>query len=92
MDTSKPLELTDIVDGNIDELSTAHLLSLMKGLRKQYYAGVCGCGCNEWRYGDPDPVVEGAMNRIRSVLRNRPHHPNKKERKRLRQEAAKRGR
>lgn len=91
MDTSKPLTPKDILEGDINELRTSHLLSLMQGLRKLYYSGVCSC-CNEWLYGEPDPEVEQSMDRIRAVLATRPHHMNKKERKRARQAAAKKGR
>jgi hypothetical protein len=96
MDTSKKLTLTDILnatDEQLNKLTTRHALTLYRGISRW----VTHFWDDSTRGGESEFHSDLAMHktaaeRLKKLLDGRPHVPNKKASKALRQLAAKRKR
>ena len=93
MDTSKRIRYQDVNAANdieLAKLTTRHAKELHRDFSllciRDYYEYERG-----WKEGMNTDLAE-AVNRLKKLLDTRPHVPNKVDAKRIRQEAAKRGR
>lgn len=89
MDTSKPITYKQVAaasESELETLTTRHAKELHRRWSMEHASDT------HYSEKDGDPDKNYAVIRLKALLDTRPHVPNKLESKRLRQEAAKRGR
>lgn len=97
MNTSRPITIEDVRDAydfQLEELNTRHLLSIFRHINGTLESSRRRCRYDDYYAEGCDAkhdMLKHQAARIRRILDTRPHVPNKREARKLRQQAAKAG-